>query len=196
MSAETTSSQQPRLSVWLPVVAALIAIQAMVLARFGQPLFCTCGTFKLWTGAVLSAENSQQLTDWYTASHLLHGVLFYGLLHLIAPRLSIGARLAMAIGIEVTWEIIENTPYVINRYRQSALAQGYAGDSIVNSVSDTVAAGIGFAAARLLPVRLTIVLVVVIEVTLAYLIRDNLSLNIIQLVHPTEAISRWQAGRP
>lgn len=195
MSVEAVTSQQSRLSFWLLIVAALIAIQATVLALFGQPLFCACGTVKLWNGDVLSAENSQQLTDWYTASHLLHGVLFYGLLHLIAPRLSVGARLAIAIGIEVTWEIFENTPYVIDRYRQSALAQGYVGDSIVNSVSDTAAAGIGFAAARLLPVRLTIVLVIVIEVTLAYLIRDNLSLNIIQLLHPTEFISRWQTGR-
>lgn len=195
MSTEAAPSQPSRLSIWLLIVAALIATQATVLAFFGQPLFCTCGTVKLWTGAVLSAENSQQLTDWYTASHLLHGVLFYWLLHLIAPRLSVGARLAIAIGLEVSWEIVENTPHVINRYRQSALAQGYVGDSIINSVSDTVAAGIGFAAARLLPVRLTIVLVIVIEVTLAYLIRDNLTLNIIQLVHPTEFISRWQAGR-
>ena len=195
MSAEAATSPQSRLSIWLLIVAALIATQATVLALVGQPLFCTCGTIKLWNGDVFSAENSQQFTDWYTFSHLLHGVLFYALLHLIAPKLSFGARLAIAIGLEVSWEIVENSPYVINRYRQSALAQGYNGDSIINSVSDTLAAGIGFAAARLLPVRLTIVLVIVIELTLAYLIRDNLTLNIIQLVHPTEAISRWQAGQ-
>jgi uncharacterized protein DUF2585 len=177
---------------WL--AAGFILVQALVLLAMGRPPICTCGTIRLWVGVLTSAENSQQLTDWYTFSHILHGVALYGILSLLAPRLPVCWRLAVAVGIEATWEIVENTPFIIDRYRQSALAQGYVGDSILNSVSDTVSAIVGFAIARFAPVWATVTLAIVLELFVGFMIRDNLTLNIIQLIHPVEAISRWQAG--
>lgn len=179
---------------WLLVGAMVVAVQGLILYAMGQPLICGCGNVRLW-GGIVGPEISQQLTDWYTYSHLTHGIGFYLLLWLVAPQIPIAARFAAALGLEGAWEILENTPWVINRYRQTAIAQGYFGDSVVNSVSDSLAAALGFGLARLLPARSTIVLVIATELFVGYMIRDNLTLNIIQLVHPIEAISRWQVGR-
>ncbi len=174
--------------------AALITVQSLVLAAMGQPLICACGHVKLWGGVAGGLEISQHLTDWYTYSHIIHGFCFYFILRLIAPRTPIALRLVFALALEVSWEIIENTPFIIDRYRQSALAQGYFGDSVVNSVSDTLAAVGGFLLARLLSAWGVVALTIAFELFAAYMIRDNLTLNIIQLIHPTEAISRWQTG--
>ncbi len=119
---------------------------------------------------------------------------FYVLLWLVAPRAPVLLRLVIAIGLEAGWEILENTPFIIDRYRQQALAQGYVGDSILNSLSDTMAAIAGFLLARALPVRASVALVVALELFVAVMIRDNLTLNIIQLIHPVPALSQWQAG--
>lgn len=181
-------------AAWLLAVAALMAMQGLVLYGYGQPPICTCGTVRLWVGTVLGPENSQQITDWYSFSHIIHGIGFYFLLWLIAPRTPVLQRLALAVGLEVGWEILENTPFIIERYRQQALAQGYVGDSILNSLSDTVCAIVGFFLARLLPVRASVALVVALEVFVGVMIHDNLTLNIIQLIHPIPAISAWQAG--
>jgi len=172
--------------------AGFIALQALALLAMGHPPICTCGTIDLWHGAVSSSENSQHLTDWYTYSHVIHGFGFYLLLWFIAPRMPFYSRFAMAIGLESAWEIVENTPLVMDRYRQSALAQGYFGDSVINSAVDTLAAGLGFVLARLLPVWTIVALVIGMELFAAYTIRDNLTLNIIQLIRPSETISRWQ----
>ena len=187
-------AERPSLGTYLLVAAGFIALQALVLFAMGQPPICVCGTVELWHGLASSPETSQHLTDWYTYSHVLHGFAFYLLLWLAAPRLPAGVRFALAIGIEAGWEAIENTPFIIERYREQALARGYSGDSIVNSVFDTLAAGIGFLLARLLPVRATVGLLIGIELFLAYTIRDNLTLNVIQLISPSEVISAWQAG--
>jgi len=176
------------------VLAALIGLQAVVLLAMGQPPICTCGVVRLWQGDVLGPENSQQLTDWYTHTHVSHGIAFYALLRLAAPGLAVNARLVIASAVEVLWEIVENTPWVIDRYREQALAQGYVGDSVLNSTADTAAAIIGFALARLLPVWLTAGLVIAMEAAAALAIRDNLTLNILQLVYPSETIARWQLG--
>ncbi len=188
------SLQQAPVGLCLLAVAGLLALQAGVLYAFGQPPICTCGTIRLWVGTVSGPENSQQLSDWYSFSHVIHGIGFYFLLWLIAPRMPVMLRLALAVGIEVGWEILENTPFIIDRYRQQALAQGYVGDSIVNSLSDTACAIFGFFLARLSPVWGSVGLVVALEVFVGVMIHDNLTLNIIQLIHPIPAISHWQAG--
>ncbi len=185
---------QTPVSLYLLVVAGLITLQAIVLYAFGQPPICTCGTIRLWVGTVSGPENSQQITDWYSFSHVIHGIGFYFLLRLIAPRAPVLLRLAVAIGIEVSWEVLENTPFVIDRYRQQALAHGYSGDSILNSLSDTACAIVGFFLARNLPVWSSVALVVALELFVGVMIHDNLTLNIIQLIHPIPAIAHWQGG--
>jgi len=181
--------------IWIFIGACIVALQAAILLAMGQPPICACGTIKFWHGVVLSDENSQQLTDWYTFSHIIHGFGFYLLLWLIAPRTSVGLRLVLAIGLEAGWEILENSPIIIDRYRQQALAQGYIGDSVINSVFDTLAMTLGFVLARILPVWVTVALTVAMELFVGFMIRDNLTLNIIQLIYPSEAISSWQAGK-
>jgi hypothetical protein len=143
---------------------------------------------------VASPENSQQLTDWYTFSHVIHGVLFYLALWLVFPKMPIGWRLLIALGVEASWEIIENTPMVINHYRTQALAQGYMGDSIINSLSDSLAAILGFVLARKLPIPIVVTLALGLELFTLYMIRDSLALNVIQILHPFPAIWQWQSG--
>ncbi len=186
---------------WRPTLAAtglialcFLAAQAITLYIFGQPAICTCGEVKLWEGVVLGPGNSQHLSDWYTFSHIVHGFIFYGLLALVMPRSSVRVRLMIALGVEVAWEILENTPMVIQHYREQALAQGYTGDSIINSVMDTVFMAVGFIFARKFPWWSTVIAAVVLELFVLYMIRDNLTLNVINLVFPFQMISDWQAS--
>jgi hypothetical protein len=187
-------SDQTTFGPYLTIAAGLVAVQATALLAMGLPAMCKCGYVSLWHGNPSGPETSQHLIDWYTYTHVLHGIGFYLLLWLIAPQTSIGLRFAIAIGLEASWEVIENTPVVMERYRQSALARGYFGDSVVNSVFDTVAAAVGFVLARYLAVLVVVVLVIMSELFAGYMIRDNLTLNIIQLIYPSEMISKWQAG--
>ena len=166
------------------IIVALIMLQALLLLALGRPLICTCGTIKLWEGSVSGPENSQHLTDWYTSTHIIHGIVLYLLLWLVAPRAPIAFRFIVAVAFEVAWEVIENTPVIIERYRQMALAQGYVGDSVVNSIGDTLAAAIGFAGASVLPAWASVVLLVAVELFVAYMIHDNLTLNVIHLIYP------------
>lgn len=162
----------------------------------GRVPICTCGYVKLWHGVVFSAENSQHVSDWYTFSHVIHGFGFYWLAWLIGRRLgwSLGVRFTIAMAVEASWEVLENTPMVIDRYRATTIALDYYGDSILNSVADMGAMGLGFFLAARLPVAVTIVLTLVMELGVGWMIRDNLLLNIIQLVYPLEFILRWQQG--
>jgi hypothetical protein len=172
----------------------IIGATALVLLAMGQPLICQCGDVKLWHGDVFSAENSQHLADWYSPSHLIHGLLFYALLWAIARRWSVGFRALIALLIESAWEILENSPIIIDRYREATISLGYRGDSVINSISDIGFMLIGFWLAARLPVVASIILVLVLEIAVAYIIRDNLTLNIIMLIYPIEAIRTWQAG--
>ncbi|HEY4523767.1 MAG TPA: DUF2585 family protein [Candidatus Paceibacterota bacterium] len=178
----------------LVVAIGLILFQTGVLFLFHQPLICTCGYVKLWEEVVLSSGNSQHLTDWYTFSHIIHGFLFYLLFWAIFPKMSVGKRLLIALGLEISWEIIENTPMVIQHYREQALAQGYTGDSIINSVFDTLAMIVGFLMAKKWPVWSVIFIGIALELFTGYMIRDNLTLNIINLLYFFPAIQAWQSG--
>src|SRR4029079_13994174 len=179
---------------WAYGIAAIVIVGAAVWIELAMGRFpiCTCGSFKFWQGVVNSSENSQHLTDWYTFSHIIHGFLFYGLLWLVGRRWPIAARLLLATLLESSWEILENSPIIIDRYRAATVSVGYYGDSIINSVSDIVAMVIGFGLASRLPVMVVIVATIVMEVGVGYMIRDNLTLNIIMLIYPLEAIRRWQ----
>lgn len=180
--------------LWLLAALGFIVLQAIVLHLMGHVAICKCGTVKLWHGVVQSSENSQHLTDWYTFSHVLHGLLFYAFFTWAMPRASWPARLAAAIALEAGWEIVENTDFVINRYRTATVSLDYYGDSIVNSVMDNVAMIAGFLLARVLPVAASALLFVGLELFMLWAIRDNLTLNVLMLLWPVEGIAKWQAG--
>ncbi|RIX26884.1 DUF2585 family protein [Sphingomonas edaphi] len=176
-----------------PLLSSLfvIALSIAILMAMGRPPICTCGSVEVW-GRV-GPTQSQMLADWYSPSHIVHGFLFYAALHLLWRRSTVEQRFAVALLIEAAWEIAENTPMVIDRYRETTIALGYSGDSILNSASDIVMMVIGFVVARQLPVWASIAIVISLELAPLVVIRDNLTLNVWMLLAPSDALRAWQA---
>jgi Protein of unknown function (DUF2585) len=168
----------------------IFAAQALILTLMGQPPISPDGTIRLWGGD----SYSRQVFDWYSASHLVHGFLFYGALRLVAPRWRLGRRALIALFVEAAWEVIENTPWVIDRYRDVTVSGDYVGDTVLNSLSDLWVMLVGFWLASRLPVWLSVAIVIALEVAAVIVIRDNLTLNVLMLLYPVEAIRIWQAG--
>ncbi len=199
--SNTMPQTQARVPAWGYALGAalLIGVQVAILHGLGQPLIAASGHIALWVASPVSPETSQQLTDWYSFSHIIHGFIFFGVLRWTAPRLPLSARLLIAMAVEIAWEITENSPPVIRHYRQQALAAGYVGDSILNSVSDTVMMSAGFFFASRVRARYVIALALALEIFTAAAIRDNLTLNVFNLIAPPQwapvrAIHDWQAG--
>src|SRR4028118_130518 len=178
---------------WLAIVAVLVLV-AYQLRSQGRLWWCPCDYLLLWSGDPWSSDNSQHLLDPYSFTHVLHGFLFCGLIALIVPRLRRAWQLWLAISLEAVWEVVENSRFVIERYRKETAALGYQGDTIVNSLADILLCGVGFLLASRLGFRRTVALFVVTEVALTVWIRDNLSLNVLMLIYPLEVVKGWQGG--
>lgn len=178
---------------WI-LTALAVLLAAAILYAMGRIPICACGYVKLWYGETMSSENSQHLTDWYTPSHIIHGLLFYGALWLVARRLSVGWRLLIATLIEAGWEILENSPIIIDRYRAVTISLDYYGDSVINSVADILAMMVGFWIARKAPLWASVALIVFFELLTTWLIRDGLALNVLMLVWPLDAVRDWQGA--
>jgi hypothetical protein len=172
----------------------IVVATAAILYLMGRPPICTCGEIDLWVGEVNSSRTSQMLSDWYSPSHIVHGFLFYAALSLIARKWPVERRFLGALVVEVAWEIVENTPLIINRYREATAALGYTGDSVLNSVSDIAMMGLGFLLARRLPVWVSVAIVLMLELVPFLVIRDNLTLNVWMLLAPNESIKAWQSA--
>lgn len=177
------------------VVVGIILLTAAYLLWIGREPICKCGDVKFWHGEVVSAENSQHLSDWYTPSHIIHGFLFYWALWLVARRLSFGWRLSIATLVECAWEIVENSDAVIERYRTVTISLDYYGDSVINTVFDVFAMILGFWLAARLPVWVTVALIILFEGVTLWIIRDGLALNVLMLLWPVDWIASWQAAR-
>ena len=184
----TASSRQKPLLI----LAAALAVTFAIMSAMGRPPICSCGTVELW--GVVGPKQSQMLADWYSPSHIIHGFIFYALLAWLWPRGFVEWRFLAALSIEAAWEIAENTPMVIDRYREATIALGYSGDSILNSLSDVAMMALGFLGARKLPLWASAAIVIVLELVPLMVIRDNLTLNVIMLLAPSDAIRSWQAG--
>jgi hypothetical protein len=178
--------------------AALFLLALAVLLAMDRPPICACGTVKLWHGVVQSSENSQHLTDWYSPSHFIHGMIMAGIAWLVWVRWApFGGRVArwalpIAVLVEAGWEIMENSPMIIDRYREVTISWGYSGDSIVNSLSDIGWMIAGFLVALRIGWKWSLALALFFEALTAWTIRDNLTLNVLMLFWPVEAVRQWQ----
>lgn len=189
----TSSEQRRRWWPWLAIVVMLV-VTVIALRLQGRLWICACGRIDLWAGNPNSPDNSQHIADPYSLTHVLHGLIFYGIIAWIIPRVPVAWRLAIAAAVEALWEIVENSAFIIQRYRETTLALGYEGDTIVNSIGDLVFMVAGFWLARRLGLRRSILFFLAAELVLVFWIRDSLILNIIMLLFPIDAIKNWQMG--
>lgn len=183
-----------RTLLWVGACLGVLAFQVAVELAMGRTPICTCGFVKLFEPVVNSPGNSQHLADWYTPSHIIHGFLLYALTTWLFPGKPRAARLLLATIIEAAWELLENSPIIIDRYRSATVSLNYVGDSVLNSMMDTVFMGLGFLVASRLPVMVTIAIALVFEIFTGWLIRDNLTLNVLMLVWPLDAVKAWQGA--
>ena len=174
------------------VFIAVLGLTAGIELWMGRSPLGPDGKFGWWEGNIWSSENSQRLADPYSFSHIVHGMLFYAVLWLVARRLPVRYRLLLALVVEAGWEILENSPLIINRYREATISLGYVGDSVLNSSSDIVMMALGFLFVWRARPWVTVAAILVMEAGCALWIRDNLTLNIIMLIHPVDAIKHWQ----
>lgn len=179
---------------WVFATGLIFAITGVIELLLGRVAMCTCGYIKFWEGNNNSSGNSQHIADFYTFSHVIHGFVFYYLLWKFGKKLPFGLKLVIALLVEAGWEILENSPLIIDRYRAATISLNYYGDSVLNSLFDIAFMLAGFYLARKLPVWAIIGLTILMEVAVGYLIRDNLTLNIIMLIYPLQAIKNWQMG--
>jgi hypothetical protein len=194
VSAIDARNPAQRQVLWFLACAAVIVLQVVIMYWMGRIPICECGYVKLFEPIANGPGNSQHLADWYTPSHIIHGFLFYGLAHLVLRRRPIAARMLLALVIEVGWELLENSPIIIDRYRTATISLDYYGDSILNSAMDTIFMVLGFLLAWRAPVAATIAIAVIFELFTGWLIRDNLTLNVLMLVYPLEAVKAWQSA--
>jgi hypothetical protein len=194
VSAIDARNPAQRQAVWLAACAAIVVLQAIIMYWMGRIPICECGYVKLFEPIANGPGNSQHLADWYTPSHIIHGFLFYGLAHLLLRRRPLAAGLLLALVIEVGWELLENSPIIIDRYRAATISLDYYGDSILNSVMDTIFMALGFLFAWRAPVAATVAIALFFEIFTGWLIRDNLTLNVLMLVYPVEAVKAWQSS--
>src|SRR5258706_5943114 len=174
------------------IFIAVVALTGGIELWMGRSLSGPDGRFGLWEGSIWSSENSQRFADPYSFSHIVHGILFYAGLWLVARKLPVRYRLLVALLLEAGWEILENSPFIINRYRDATISLGYVGDSVFNSLSDVLMMTLGFWFACKMRPRTSVIAIIVMEVGCALWVRDNLTLNLIMLVHPVAAIKHWQ----
>ncbi len=180
-------------------IAAMVAFNVTMLRWFGRVWWCACGSWVPWSTDINGRHNSQHFVDPYSVSHFEHGLFFFVFLHLFRERLSLAWRLVCAVGIECAWELLENSSFIIDRYRAATISADYYGDSVINSVSDVMFASLGFVAASFFPARprfwlVWIAVVVFCELSLVFTIRDSLAINVLMLIHPIDAIRTWQSA--
>lgn len=188
-----TAPPRARGQGWVVIACLFVPLVTAGIELFmGRSPLGPDGKFGLWEGDIWSAETSQRLADPYSFSHFIHGILFYAGFWLLARKLPRSYRLLAALLLEAGWELLENSPLIINRYRETTIALGYVGDSVLNSVSDILMMTLGFLFASRVPPKICVATILVLEIGCALWVRDNLTLNIIMLIYPVAAIKQWQ----
>jgi len=194
MNHEPAEPLAPSRRTPIIVLIAMLVIATIYLRFQGRIWWCQQGDFSLISIKVQSKHNSQHVFDAYSLSHMLHGLIFFGVFHLFRRRMSLGWRFVAATAVEIGWEMLENSPIIIERYRAGTVSYDYKGDSIINSIGDIASYAIGFFIAWHVGWKWSIAIFLIVDLGMLWLIRDNLALNVLMLLWPLDAIRKWQAG--